>query len=198
MRKQLATLLLLVGIALVASQRCSRESGHPAHSGSLLGIDSAASLSPELAYATAVELQRSGRHVAALSHFRHAVAAHPEVSELHVTLGQALHNAAIQTDTTHGPVRYVVASSYERLALERAALLELRTAVHLASAPADRAHAVFTLSRIQSLLGLQADAMRTIESYPPVDAFSPVVRAHRELLRRALMLEPIPARIGSD
>ena len=121
-----------------------------------------AELSGEAAYKKAVELQLAGRHVESVPLFRRAAQTSPHISRLHLEYGQALHNASIQTDLRFGFVRYVVPSSQERTALANEAILEARESVQLARTRDERAYALFTLARFQSLMGLHADALEAV------------------------------------
>lgn len=121
-------------------------------------------LGPELAYERAVQLQQGGDHLASIPYFRIARNAHPEASEVHVALAQALHNAAIATDLRFGAVRFKVASSEERLLLEREAISELREAQRRAQSPSEYEYATLNLVRTLEMLGLPADALRELEA----------------------------------
>ena len=154
MRPTLSRFLAIgLGLALLASSACRARTAAKVEN---------SPLTPEAAYQMAVSLQHQGRHMESIDHFRRALAAHPDIAQLHLELGESLHNAAIQTDLRYGFVRYSVASSLERLALEREAITELQAAEATAASPAERSQALFSLARIQSQLGLVCDAVVSI------------------------------------
>jgi tetratricopeptide (TPR) repeat protein len=119
-------------------------------------------LDAKAAYERGVALQRAGHHIESVPFFRRAMQAHQEISRLHLEYGEALHNAAIQTDQRFGFVRFVVPSSQERAALANEAILELRRSAELARTADERAYALFILGRTQSLIGIQADALESV------------------------------------
>src|SRR5262245_8810723 len=134
------------------------------------------SLTAEAAYERAVILQRSGSHLESVPFFRRAVEEHPNVSQLHLEYGEALYNAAFQTDLRFGFVRFVVPQSRERIMLTNAAIQELRRAVDLAQTPDEQAYARFVLGRTQSMIGLQADALESISAARTLAPNVPVLR----------------------
>lgn len=149
--------------------------------------------SDEALYGEALRLQRAGMHLESVPYFRAAVVLHPEVAQLHVEYGQSLHNAAIETDLSHGFVRFVVSNSLDRAALVREALVEMRRAVELASDPGERAYALFILARTESMLGLPADALLHLRQS---QALGPGIPLLVEQIRAAEleMGAPVPSR----
>lgn len=121
--------------------------------------------------------------------------AHEEIGQLHLEYGEALHNAAIETDLRFGFVRFVVPSSQERAALADEAISELRRSVEVARTPDEGAYALFVLGRIQSSIGLQADAL---ESAGTARALAPGtgILEEFELSRKMVLMDQDPAGRG--
>jgi tetratricopeptide (TPR) repeat protein len=147
---------MVLGTLLVS---CGQDASLPAQTAAR---DDWPSLDAEAAYRHAVALQQAGLHLESLPYFRRAMRAQEGIGQLHLEYGEALHNAAIETDLRFGSVRFVVPSSQERTALANEAVLEVRRAVELARTTDERAYALFILGRMQSLMGLQADALESV------------------------------------
>lgn len=118
---------------------------------------------PAVDYARALQLQRSGQHLASVPFFRSVSRASPRDGGLHLDYGVALHNESIQTDVTRGAVRFVVPCSDERARLRRESLVELRTAIALAATDEDRAYAWSVDSRLLEIMGRPLEAREALE-----------------------------------
>ena len=149
---------LLTLSSLLACCADSRRS--PAAEKSL--FHTASQLPPDSAYVIAVDLQRRGHHLESIDYFRRSLVGHEDVAQLHLELGQALHNASLETDLSLGFVRFVVPRSQDRLAMTRDALAEIARAVTLAPTEEFHSYALFIRARILMMWGLKAEALEAV------------------------------------
>ena len=182
------TILLLITSCQSASQRFP-EWPRP----SLLS-SKAPLLSDEAAYTQAIQFQRLGRHIESIPYFRAVLGAHPDIAQLHLEYGQALHNASLETDLSRGFVRYSIGNSFDRSAIAREALKELKAGLDISRSDAERAYALFTIARVQAMFGLPTVAALELDEAAALAPGTAQIAHQRELLTASLRGVPSDAR----
>lgn len=147
-----------VMLATYVAAGCGQENPHMNIDPAASSHVTAAQLPPSNAYRLGVDLQTQGRHVESIAYFRRALEGEGNRVQLHLDLGQALHNGSIEMHERG----FAVAQSQQRLAMAREALAMVDVAARLATTPEERAYALFVRGRILLMWGLSTEALEAV------------------------------------
>jgi hypothetical protein len=148
--------------------------------------DSASAMNLRDAYAAAERLVGSRRHGESLPYFRRMIELLPADDwSLRHDYGNALQGASLESRTLHGLPLHTARSSYESIALMRAALAELDRAQRLAPTPRAAAAVHLTRARQLAAWGLPCDAWAEARAAASADpSWEQAALAERQWARR--------------
>lgn len=159
----------------------------------LVGLAAAAPVTPattdaKQAYLEGVRLARAGEALASLPWFLRARALRPDLWQVHMDLSSALANASLESRAGAGAVVPAVRSTRVRVAMWRAAVVELDEAERLAPDANSRADVQRLRAENYVTWGLGLDAMeavaRAMETDPTSAETARAAREYLDLLRQ--------------
>jgi len=142
-------------------------------------------LSAEEAYKTALAMGQDGHHLEALPYFASAVRQSPDSWTARQSYASALYNSALQTRLHLGKAEPITRSSFERITLLQASLVESRSADSIAESPHDHALIAFQRAQMFNTFGLvdnAIDGLRRANVIDPTNTSG--IRALQALERR--------------